>query len=165
MAGYPARPRNCRAGHRAALFGAFVLCLSARFLYLARLLKPGALALVCTFGRLCAWEIVWHLGRGTFRKAFRRMHSVVESSLGNDASVTVYYHSLRSIQKAFPPHFTLEDWRGIGVAVPPSYVEGFARQFPRALATASRIDNALACVPLWRDLADHQLLIFRRRDP
>jgi len=132
---------------------------------MARLLKPGAPALTCIFGRFCAWEMAWYLGSGNFRKAFRRMRRVVESSVGHDTSVTVYYHSLRSIRKAFKPYFTLEGWRGIGVAVPPSYVEGVASRFPGALAAASRVDNALGHFPIWRNLADHQLLVFRRRDP
>jgi len=132
---------------------------------LARLLKPRAMAIVCVFGRLCAWEMAWYLGRGNLRKSFRRLRRAVKSRVGHGAPIIIYYHSLRSLRRAFDPYFTLDRWLGIGVAVPPSYMEGFARRFPTSLAAAVRADHALARVPVWRNLADHQLLIFRRREP
>jgi ubiquinone/menaquinone biosynthesis C-methylase UbiE len=128
----------------------------------ARLLKPNAPALVCVFGRYCAWEILWYLGQLNPRKSFRRLRPVVQSEVGHDAPITVYYHSLSAIRRAFEPHFTLERSRGIGIAVPPSYLEALARRFPGVLAAASRFDQTLGALPVWRNLADHLLLIFRR---
>lgn len=128
----------------------------------ARLLKPGAPAVICVFGRHCAWEILWYLGQLNPRKSFRRLRPVVQSQMGRDAPVTVYYHSLRAIRRAFEPHFTLERWRGIGIAVPPTYLEAMARRFPGVLAAASRFDQALGALPVLRSLADHLLLVFRR---
>ena len=127
-----------------------------------RLLKPGAPALICVFGRHCAWEVLWYLGQLNPRKSLRRLRPVVQSEVGHDAPVTVYYHSLSAIRRAFEPHFTLERSRGIGTAVPPTYLEGLARRFPGVLGAASRFDQALGALPVWRNLADHLLLIFRR---
>src|ERR1700722_8092684 len=39
---------------------------------LARLLKPGASAILCWIGPFCAWETIWYLAQGNRDKAFRR---------------------------------------------------------------------------------------------
>ncbi len=130
---------------------------------LASLLKPGASALLCLMGPVCLWEISWYLLQGKRRKAFRRLRGGgVDARLGDQAIVHVQYPSVRSMRRMFAPQFSLAAIRGIGVAVPPSYVEPWASRFPSAVRLGLRADWLLGRCPGVRMFADHILLRFKR---
>jgi len=130
---------------------------------LARLLKPGANLLLCLMGPACLWETVWYLSHGEFAKAFRRFHRAgVEGRLGGSAVVKVHYPSVRFIRRVFDPEFCLQTIRGIGVAVPPSYLEAWANRFPGVVRLQAGADLVLGRCPGIRMLADHVLLRFER---
>ena len=124
---------------------------------LAALLRPGAHLALCYMGRFCLWETAWYLLRDQPRKAFRRWSKKgAACSLGID----VYYPSVKDLRRAFLPDFSLVDWSGVGVSIPPSYVGGLPDWLLRRLA---RFDNYIAHWPLWRAVADHRLLVFNRK--
>ena len=130
---------------------------------LACLVKPGGKAVVCLFGRFCLWETSWYLAHGKFRKAFRRFkRKGVEATLAPGSTVVVHYVSVGALKRTFSPYFRLENWSGIGVAVPPSYLEALAIQFPRLFRFAAGIDPRLGACPGFRALADHVVLTFER---
>jgi SAM-dependent methyltransferase len=130
---------------------------------LATLLRPGASALLCLMGSCCAWEIAWYLGQGKSGKAFRRLwRAGVTARLTDDAVVHVQYPSIRSLAHTFCPEFRLKSVKGIGVSVPPSYVEQWVARFPRLFELSIRADGLLGRCPGIRVLADHILLRFER---
>ena len=132
---------------------------------LAVLLKPGATALLCWMGPCCAWEIAWYLAQGNPAKAFRRFRrGGVTAHLAENASVRVHYPRVRLLTSIFAPEFRLVSFKGIGVSVPPSYVEHFANRFPRLLDLTVRADLFLERCPGARAFADHILLEFRREN-
>jgi len=136
--------------------------LSAVARELARLLKPGAIALLCLAGHAVAWEILWYLGRGSPRKALRRFRrGGAVGRLAENVTVDVHYPSARAMVRLFAPEFRLLRLKGIGVTVPPSYLEPFARRFPRVLKTLAGVDRLLSSVPVIRALADHLLFEFQ----
>jgi SAM-dependent methyltransferase len=123
---------------------------------LGRLVRVGAHAVICLAGRCCAWETIHYLGRRDFAKAVRRWNPRgCEASLG----VHVEYPSVRHLARVFQHDFRLTGWCGVGLFVPPSYVEGISDKSIRWLAAA---DRRLACKPVLRALADHRLLVFQR---
>jgi SAM-dependent methyltransferase len=130
---------------------------------LATLLRPGAPALLCLMGPCCAWEIAWYLAQGKPRKAFRRLRRAgVTARLTDQDTVRVHYPSVRSIARAFSPEFRLKSVKGIGVTVPPSYVEPWTARFPRWFELSVQVDALLGRCPGIRVLADHVLLEFER---
>ncbi len=130
---------------------------------LARLLKPGAKMILCVFGRWNAWEIITYLSRGNVRKALRRLaREGCEVCLNDRAAVRVTYPSVSDWRRIFRPRFRLLHWKGVGVAVPPSYVEPLAQRHPRMLRGAELFDRALGKIPVARKFADHYLLTFER---
>jgi ubiquinone/menaquinone biosynthesis C-methylase UbiE len=132
---------------------------------LARLLKPGAPALLCFFGRFCAWETAWYLARLKPRKAFRRLRPGGDlAQLAPGAVVRVHYPGVRALARIFAPHFRLRRWKGIGVALPPTYLENAVGRFPRSVRALARIDTWLSRCPLARGMGDHVLLEFRRSE-
>jgi SAM-dependent methyltransferase len=130
---------------------------------LAKLLRPRASMLLCLMGPCCLWELTWYLAHGNPRKAFRRFRREgVDARLADSAVVHVFYPSVRSLTRTFAPEFHLQSVRGIGVSVPPSYLEPLALRFPRIFALQKRIDSLLGACPGIRSLADHILLRFER---
>ncbi len=131
---------------------------------LAHVVKPRAKAVLCVFGPFCAWEVFWNLIHGDLRKAFRRLsRRVAAARVADNTTVRVYYPSARGLACAFSPWFRLERYVGVGIAVPPSYLEFLAARFPKALRAAARLDEWLRRSPL-RRVADHILLVFQRSE-
>jgi ubiquinone/menaquinone biosynthesis C-methylase UbiE len=132
---------------------------------LARLLAPGATALLCMAGHTVAWEIIWYMGQGNPRKALRRFErGGTIGRLADGVTVKVHYPSARTMAHIFAPEFRLVRLKGVGVTVPPSYVESLARRFPGVLRTLADVDRLLSRLPVVRTLADHLLLEFQRLD-
>jgi ubiquinone/menaquinone biosynthesis C-methylase UbiE len=128
---------------------------------LATLLPPGAPLLVCLSTRFCIWEMLWFLLHGNFRKAFRRCSGHAIAKVG-ECTVDVYYPTVRKLQKLFSPSFVLRSCMGVGVVVPPSYVETWIRNHPKLLSLLRTIDRVLFTIPGFRVLGDHMLLRFER---
>jgi hypothetical protein len=128
---------------------------------LATLLIPGAPLLVCLSTRFCLWEMLWFSLHRNFRKAFRRCSGQASARSG-DFIVDVFYPTVRQLQMLFSPFFVLRSSTGIGVTVPPSYVEAWIRNHPKLLGIFRTIDNGISSYPGFRVLGDHVLLHFER---
>jgi SAM-dependent methyltransferase len=122
---------------------------------LGRLIRIGGHAAICLAGRCCAWETVHYLLRRRFAKAFRRWSGGCEAALG----VHVVYPSVRDLVRQFRDHFRLIRWYGIGLCVPPSYIEGISTG---TIARLAAVDRRLAHRAVFRALADHRLFVFQR---
>ena len=132
---------------------------------LGRLARERSRMVLCLFGRFCLWETLWCLSRGDFPKAVRRFrHSGRPAALSSRSETTVWYHSLRHLKKVFSPYFRLTGWKGVGVAVPPSYLEFLASKYPGLFRFAAPIDPWLGACPGLRVMADHMLLTFERTE-
>jgi SAM-dependent methyltransferase len=130
---------------------------------LARLVKPGAPILVCMIGRFVPWEILWFFAHGNPRRALLRLRGDRALRPG-DGAVKVQYPSVAEITRVFAPELTLRKWKGLGIAVPPSYMERWARRFPRITNALAGVDRRIASVPVLRGMADFVLLEFERRE-
>jgi ubiquinone/menaquinone biosynthesis C-methylase UbiE len=128
---------------------------------IATLLHVHASLVVCLSTRFCLWEVLWFLFHGKIRKAFRRFSGHATAKVG-EYSVDVYYPTLRRLKELFSPSFVLRSCVGVGVAVPPSYVETWIRSHPKLLGSLNAIDRILSTLPGFRVLGDHMLLHFER---
>lgn len=129
---------------------------------LARLLKPGAPAILVLFGTCCPGEMVTEFVHGRWRQAFRRFKTGRVPVRLSGRQFDIVYHRRRALRRAFAPWFELEKTHGIGITVPPSGAEPWISQQPGLLASMERIDRVLT-----RRLAifgDHVLYQFRRTD-
>lgn len=129
----------------------------------SRLLKPGAWVLLCWMGPNCVWEQAWHLVHGLRDNAFRRLrNNGLSARIADGVFIHVRYPSVGCLRRAFAPEFRVKSIRGIGVAVPPSYMEGWALRHPRWLEICERADLGLAQCPAIRILGDHVLVRLQR---
>jgi SAM-dependent methyltransferase len=113
---------------------------------LGSLVRPGGHLAICTMGRFCAWETLYYGVRFNFKKAFRRLPGQADA---------VRYPTVRQLRADFAADFNLLYWTGIGMLVPPSYVE-LPASVVHLLAHLDRL-------PILRACADHRLLVFRRK--
>jgi SAM-dependent methyltransferase len=130
---------------------------------LAALLRPGGKVVLCIAGTCVAWEILLFLWKGRYREAFRRWRrGPVRVGVVGDLSVACWYPSIRAVRRAFQPYFRLTRWVGVGVALPPTYVEHFVARHPSLMDVLFKADPFLGRIPLVRSLADHLVLTFER---
>lgn len=130
---------------------------------LGALLKPGAPLLLCLLGPCCAWEVLWYALRGQWKKAFRRFgYRPVTARIADGPPLAVRYRTVRALEAVFSPYFRLKSWQGVGILVPPSYAETWARRFPRLLRFSAWLDSYLGRCPGIRGAADHIVLSLER---
>jgi ubiquinone/menaquinone biosynthesis C-methylase UbiE len=130
--------------------------------HLAQLLKPRARLLVCIFSRVCLWEILWFVFRGDLSKALRRLRRSIVADL-QGIPIRVWYPSLREVAEAFAPNFRLRSAQAVGLSVPPSYLEPWARRHQHLMAALERLDARCAQLPILRACGDHILLDFEKQ--
>jgi hypothetical protein len=128
---------------------------------LAGLVARGAPVLICLSTRFCIWEMAWFVLQGKFSKAFRRTSGFATVKVG-EFTVKVHYPTLRMIKETFAPHFRMRWCTGIGIAVPPSYLEPMVRKHPRVLNVLRAIDEVISPLPWFRTVGDHILICFER---
>jgi SAM-dependent methyltransferase len=128
---------------------------------LAALVAPGSPLLLCFSTRFCISEMLWFLFHGQIRKAFRRCSGHATAKV-SEFTVNVHYPTIRDLRKLFAPSFVIRSYRGIGVTVPPSYVEAFISKHPKALDLLRSIDESICDLPGFRAIGDHVLIRFER---
>lgn len=132
--------------------------LSAVSRNLARLLRPGASLFLCMVGDRPALGTLWRLVQGNYKSASRS-----SASMAPKEAMRVYNPSRKQIVDAFAQEFTLRRWKGIGIAVPPSYMEEWASEHPAFTSRLNRIDQVISTFPPFRSLGTCTLFEFERR--
>jgi SAM-dependent methyltransferase len=127
---------------------------------LAARLDAGSPALLCLSSRFCAWEMLFYLAQGD-KRGFRRCGGFHRARIGPE-TFPVYYPTLRSISRTFAPFFRLQSVVGVGICVPPSYMEGWAGRHRGLLRLCNWVDSIIRGWPGIRLLGDHMLLHLER---
>ena len=122
---------------------------------LARLIRPQGLLAICIMSRFCLLESLHFLRQLQLRKAARRWSG---RTYAERLRLRTMYPTAAELTRCLMPEFHLLFRTGIGLAVPPSYVNDALT----TLELRSRIDDHLAHLPGLRAMADHQLFIFSR---
>ena len=128
---------------------------------LASVVIVGAPLIICLSSPFCFSETLWFLLHGKIRKAFRRSFAIATVKVG-DCALKMRYPVLREVKKSFSPFFLMRSCTGIGVVVPPSYLEPVFCKCPRVLRLLRRIDQGISHLPVFRIIGDHMLLCFER---
>lgn len=129
---------------------------------LGRSIKPGGRLIIVVMGRWCAWEVLWHMLRFEPRRAFRRFaRDGAESRVGS-RKVQVWYPSPRTVQSAFAPEFKLKSLTGLGVFLPPSYLQDVVARSNGLFRLLCRLEESLASTALLHRFGDHILFDFER---
>ena len=130
---------------------------------------PGILLIVsgCSLAIGCSRDPVVReqkfLAQGNRDKAFRRRNRQgVIARIADGAFLRVHYPSVKLLATTFAAEFRLKSIKGIGVAVPPSYLEPWAQRHPQLLRVCEQVDSWTARCPGIRVLGDHVLVRLER---
>lgn len=127
---------------------------------LAKLLRPGAPALLVIFGVVCPGEWLVETLHRRPKNIFRRFAAGDQPARLGGRAFTVRYHRRQDLERAMAPWFRPMGRQGIGVFVPPSAAEPWISGHPRLVQRLERLDLGLSA-PL-ADLGDHILYRFER---
>lgn len=127
-----------------------------------RHLRPGGSILIGLIGRSCVWETLYFTLRGERAKAARRRASPASLPVAG-VEVPTFYHQQRDIGATLGHAFTLAATIGIGVLVPPPYLEPRWQQVPRPVrAAVAGLDRIVAGWPLCNQFGDHTLMCWEK---
>jgi SAM-dependent methyltransferase len=130
---------------------------------LADRVLPGAPVALCLMNRFCLWETALYPLTRQVPEAIRRFSGTwATTNASGNRSFPMYYRTVAQVRDAFAPQFTLERAPGIGVFVPPTYLEPFAQRFPALIRMLAQLDRLVGHWPVFRAIADNRVVVLRR---
>lgn len=130
---------------------------------LSRHLRPGGYAVLCFLGRWCLWEMAFHMMRFDGQTAFRRMAPDGAMVPVGDEMMRIQYPSPRQIAAVCRPVGRHIRTTGVGLLIPPSYMNPFVERHLRLFRMMSRLDRIAARIFPLNRLGDHYCLEVERR--
>lgn len=122
-----------------------------------RHLRPGGAVILGLIGRTCLWETLYFIARGERAKAARRRMANVAVAVAG-VEVPTYYHRRSDVHACLGEGFALDGAVGIGVVVPPPFLEPRWQHVPGVIRRAAAgVDRIAASWPLLNQLGDHTL--------
>jgi ubiquinone/menaquinone biosynthesis C-methylase UbiE len=122
-----------------------------------RHLRAGGAMAIGLMGRTCLWETVYFTARGERSQAARRRIANAAVPVAG-INVPTFYHRTSDLADALGAEFTRDAVIGVGVMVPPPYLEPRWQQVPQALRRAAAgVDRIAGSWPLVNQLGDHTL--------
>jgi len=145
-------------------FGALncVPCLDALGMLGRRHLRARGTVAIGLIGRSCLWETIYFSLRGDRVRAARRRAATVSVPVAG-IEVPTFYHRQRDVARALGAGFSHRATIGLGVFVPPPYLEPRWQQAPRPIRLAvAALDRMTATWPLLNRLGDHTLMCWEK---
>jgi SAM-dependent methyltransferase len=127
------------------------------------LLRPGGRFVAGVYNRWCLFEVLGYALSGQPGRAFGRTHRPVPVG-SSRFCVDIFAHSTSDFRRLFMPWFDPERVEAIPVILPPSDLVSYAEKFSRHFDRLSRWDRSIATHWPLRDLGDHFLMTFVRRE-
>jgi hypothetical protein len=128
-----------------------------------RHLRAGGAVVIGLMGRRCLWETLYFALRGDGARASRRRVDRAAVPVAG-IEVPTFYHRTSDVAASLGDRFTLDASIGIGVMVPPPYLEPRWQQLPIALRRAAAgFDRVTGSWPLVNQLGDHTLTRWVKR--
>jgi SAM-dependent methyltransferase len=122
-----------------------------------RHLRAGGALAIGLMGRTCLWEKVYFTVRGERAKAARRQAAQADVPVAG-IDVPTFYHRTRDVAASLGEGFVRDAVIGVGVMVPPPYLEPRWRQLPSPVRRAAAgVDRLAGAWPIVNQLGDHTL--------
>jgi SAM-dependent methyltransferase len=122
-----------------------------------RHLRAGGAMAIGLLGRACLWEMVYFTARGERDKAARRRAAKADLPVAG-IDVPTFYHRTSDLAASLGESFVRDTVVGVGVMVPPPYLEPRWLQLPLAVRRAAAgIDRTAGSWPIVNQLGDHTL--------
>ena len=126
-------------------------------------LRPAGTVLLGVMSRICAMEALYFTATRRPRLATRRLGTGAVPVPVAGIDVPTFYHRISELRATLGNDIQLRAIEGIGVVVPPPYLEARWQELPRAVRGAVlAIDGWLASWPPFNRVGDHTLLSFTK---
>jgi hypothetical protein len=127
------------------------------------LTNSGGQLVFVIMGRKCRWERFYFKRKGDHEKAVRRESLSGIKTVMNGSEFLTYYYSPSEVIKLFKKDFIPVKVRPVGIFIPPSYMEPFARSRPVLFSALKVLDRIFRGFSSLSDQADHYLIHLQRR--
>ncbi|MGI0129947.1 MAG: class I SAM-dependent DNA methyltransferase, partial [Thermoplasmata archaeon] len=127
------------------------------------LLRPDGRFVAGVYNRWCLFEVVGYALSGQPGRAFGRTHRPVPVG-SSRFCVDIFAHSTSDFRRLFDRWFRADRVEAIPAILPPSDLVGYAEKFARHFDRLARWDRAVGARWPLRELGDHFLMTFRRRE-
>jgi SAM-dependent methyltransferase len=147
-------------------FGALncVQCLEPLHLLARNALQPGGTVILGLMSRTCAVETLYFALTGRRELLQRRRSDVPVLVPVAGVQVPTFYHRTADVSAVLKRELNLVAITGIGVLLPPPYLEPRWQRVPAFVRTRlAAVDSAIASIPPFNRLGDHVLLQFTKR--
>jgi SAM-dependent methyltransferase len=122
-----------------------------------RHLRAGGAMAIGLLGRTCLWETLYFTARGDRARAARRRTPKADVPVAG-IDVPTFYYRTRDVGASLGDEFVKDAVIGVGVFVPPPYLEPRWLQVPPVLRhAAAGVDRFAGSWPLVNQLGDHTL--------
>ncbi|MFN2445440.1 MAG: class I SAM-dependent methyltransferase [Vicinamibacterales bacterium] len=130
----------------------------------SRHVRPGGTVILGLMGRTCAWETLYFAATKRPHLAGRRRAASPVPVPVAGITVPTFYHRVSDVRAALGSGTRLTSILGIGVMIPPPYLEArWQRVPPIARRLCISADRLLAPWPPFNRLGDHVLLHFMKK--
>ena len=127
-------------------------------------LRDGGAVVLGLMGRSCLVEALYFTVTRRPQLAARRRHAGAVAVPVAGVDVPTFYHRIGDVRAALADVLRLQAIEGVGVAIPPPYLEPRWQQLPRPVrGLVTTIDALLSPLPPFNRAGDHVLLQFARR--
>ena len=129
-----------------------------------RYLRPSGVIVLGLMSRVCALEVIYFTATRRRNLARRRQRPGAVCVPVAGVEVPTFYHRIRDVRAALGPELALLSIEGVGVAIPPPYLEPRWQRLPVSVRSAvAQVDALLAPWPPFNRIGDHVLLVFAKR--
>jgi SAM-dependent methyltransferase len=130
---------------------------------LAQVVRPGGFFIASVIGRFCPWELGLFAAKGQWARArLRFARQPVPVPLNGHTVWTQYWAPGDFAAVYRRAGFRLVAQRGLGLFLPPPYMDAFAGRHPRLTAALARLEQTAAGWPGLRGWGDHFLVVMQR---
>ena len=131
---------------------------------LTPLIKPEGYLTLVIISKFCLWESLL-IFKGKFRTAFRRFFSGGgRQARAEGKNFKCWYYHPSFVVNALKSQFTTVFLEGLCAIVPPSYIEGFAKNHPFAFDYLCRQENKRKSAYPWKFIGDYFIITLQRRN-
>ncbi|MBC7875619.1 MAG: methyltransferase domain-containing protein [Anaerolineales bacterium] len=130
--------------------------------YLADHVKSSGQIVLVLMGKWCLWEIIWHGLHGDGEIAFRRLRKTGATAKIGSNDLHVWYPAVRDVKCQFERFFKIKKITGLGVFLPPTYLEKFIEKHPSLWSLLTWLEHKFANLFPFKYFADHLIFEFER---
>ena len=125
------------------------------------ILKPGGTVTLVIMPKVCPWEMLFAL-KGNFKLAFRRFKRGGAPAHLEGVNFTTWYYSPKEVKKMFGNRYSMVSVVGLGITVPPPFMEDFPSKHPHLYKKLIAIEESISEKAPFNAWADHFIITAKK---